>query len=119
MRAVSKKRAVLNRQRKQLRDALVAEQAPCEAHLEGCGRVGTDLHELLTRARGGSIVDRDNTAWLCRPCHRKITENPAWADHHGWTISSWDTDTLRAWAIRYSVRCDLSCELDHRLVMAQ
>jgi 5-methylcytosine-specific restriction endonuclease McrA len=50
----------------------------------------TDVHEIKTRARGGSIVDRDNLALLCRPCHTYITQNPAIGKADGWLKNSWD-----------------------------
>lgn len=81
----SKKRERENRRRRKLRSALIG--APCEAKLEGCAYTGTDWHELLSRARGGSITDESNRAWLCRPCHRYITEHPKWAAEHGWALS--------------------------------
>lgn len=50
----------------------------------------TDLHEVKTRARGGSILDEDNICVLCRSCHSWITENPAEAKAQGWLKNSWD-----------------------------
>lgn len=35
-------------------------------------RVWEDLHEVLTRARGGSPVVVDNILCVCRPCHTWI-----------------------------------------------
>ena len=73
-----------------LRRALVAEM------LDGavCERCKTcqadDVHELKTRARGGSILDRDNCVALCRPCHTWVTENPAAAREQGWLKNSWE-----------------------------
>lgn len=50
----------------------------------------TDLHEVKTRARGGSILDEENIRVLCRPCHSWITEHPAEAKQQGWLKNSWD-----------------------------
>jgi 5-methylcytosine-specific restriction endonuclease McrA len=50
----------------------------------------TDVHEIKTRARGGSITDRANLALLCRPCHTYITQNPAIGKAEGWLKNSWD-----------------------------
>ena len=41
-----------------------------------CLGVATDIHEPLTRARGGSIIDRGNMIQVCRMCHDWIHENP-------------------------------------------
>jgi len=51
--------------------------------------VATDVHEIKTRARGGSITDPMNCIALCRSCHRFITENPAFAETHGFIVPSW------------------------------
>ncbi|WP_262403460.1 hypothetical protein, partial [Actinomadura sp. CNU-125] len=56
-----------------------------------CGRPADDVHEPLTRARGGSIIDPANMAPLCRPHHTEITdEQPAWAYDLGLLVHSWD-----------------------------
>lgn len=41
-----------------------------------CQRWAVDLHEPLTRARGGSILDPGNTIAVCRGCHRWIHDHP-------------------------------------------
>jgi 5-methylcytosine-specific restriction endonuclease McrA len=50
----------------------------------------TDVHEIKTRARGGSITDRENLALLCRQCHTFITQNPTQGKSEGWLKNSWD-----------------------------
>jgi len=42
-----------------------------------------DLHEPLTRARGGSILDPANTVAVCRSCHDWIHDNPTAATDLG------------------------------------
>lgn len=86
IRAVSRKREGLNRIRARLRREMIGK--PCEAQLEGCASTGTDWHERLSRARGGSIIDEANRCWLCRPCHEFITLHPAWAEANGWALSA-------------------------------
>lgn len=67
------------------------EESPwCSARLKHCTRRATDVHEVKSRARGGSITDKDNCITLCRHCHTFITEHPRWAKEHGWSKSSWD-----------------------------
>ncbi len=44
----------------------------------------TQVHEKLTRARGGDITDKDNCVALCRACHRWVHEHPAAATEEGW-----------------------------------
>lgn len=84
MRAVSKKRARVNAARTKALKPLRERQEWCSK----CGRagVGLDAHELLSRARGGSITDLANIALLCRPCHTWVTENPALAEAAGWAL---------------------------------
>ena len=79
----STKRKVTNRERSKVL-AEVVHGKPCAAQLDGCAGIATDGHELLSRARGGSITDPENIVPLCRSCHRFITEHPAWAQEHGW-----------------------------------
>ena len=48
-----------------------------------------DLHELVRRSQGGSILDEDNIICVCRDCHRRIGNHPQEAfdlglAKHGW-----------------------------------
>lgn len=71
MRRVSPKRAKLNRERRKVVEAIVAERGEV---CERCRmRRATDPHEVLSRARGGSIVDPANIKILCRECHDLVT----------------------------------------------
>lgn len=114
MRAVSKKRARLNRLRRQILDPFILEGTPCE--VTECPERATDGHEIRTRGRGGSIIDLENIALICRGHHRAITENPDWALRHGWVVSSWASseDQEEAWSVRHAWSCETDCELDHR-----
>lgn len=49
----------------------------------------TDVHELKSRGRGGSITDETNVVAICRPCHNWITTHPAEAEAQGWSKNSW------------------------------
>lgn len=40
-------------------------------------RQAVDVHELVRRSQGGSILDRANCITVCRPCHRRINAEPA------------------------------------------
>ena len=89
MRFRSKKREALYRERRPL-VALLLEEHPI------CQRCGTnpsvDVHEIVSRARGGSILDRSNLACLCRSCHIWLTDHPAAAEREGFSAHSWDRD---------------------------
>jgi hypothetical protein len=52
----------------------------------GCHRVATTLHELLGRAQGGSITDRDNIRRSCIPHNTWAEDNPTEAESIGWKI---------------------------------
>jgi 5-methylcytosine-specific restriction endonuclease McrA len=71
IRSVSVRRQRENRARSEALRPLREAQPWCSR----CGQtgVGLDAHELLSRARGGSITDLDNIVLLCRPCHDDIT----------------------------------------------
>lgn len=93
LRPVSAKRARTNRQRREL----IAELWPggvvqC-AHPNCCAHAD-DVHEILTRARGGSITDAENFAPLCRRHHDELTFRPEselqWAYELGLLAHSWD-----------------------------
>ena len=79
------KRARLARERKRVLEPLREAQPWCSR----CGRtgVGLDAHELLSRARGGSITDLANIVLLCRADHQWVTEHPIEAAAEGWTLS--------------------------------
>jgi hypothetical protein len=89
---VSKKRQDLNKIRSKFREEILMNRMMCEARISGCSRIPTDVHEIKTRARGGSIIDADNVLALCRPCHRFITDNPAFAAEHGFVVHSWSQE---------------------------
>jgi 5-methylcytosine-specific restriction endonuclease McrA len=47
-----------------------------------------DIHERLSRARGGSVIDVANLVALCRPCHDWVTTHPKDAEAEGWSVSA-------------------------------
>ena len=82
MRSVSKKRAAELRKRRRIVERMKADgPVLCQR----CGRLADDLHEILSRARGGSISDPENCVPLCRPCHDEITTHPLQAKEEGWS----------------------------------
>ncbi len=92
LRARSAKRRVENVERRVVLEQLVAERGPgCEARVEGvCTGQAQDGHEVLTRARGGSITDPANIKILCRRCHDWIGTHPEAAHERGLLKHSWD-----------------------------
>ena len=54
-----------------------------------CANPSQDAHEVLSRARGGSILDENNILMLCRPHHSWVSEHPAEATKLGLLKSRW------------------------------
>ena len=53
-------------------------------HCEICGVMATDIHH---KARRGKNLNNEET-WMpvCRLCHNKCHDNPAWAKENGYLI---------------------------------
>ena len=49
-----------------------------------------DVHELVRRSQGGSILDEDNVLAVCRKCHDRIGREPKLAIELGLAKNSWD-----------------------------
>lgn len=108
LRAVSAARKAENKLRRAMVTELFPDRPPCAVYLLAqvypgvipdsvtgrCGGWADDVHEPLTRARGGSITDPGNAEALCRPCHEVITFRPeselGWAYDLGLIVHSWD-----------------------------
>ena len=73
--------------RRNLVKRLLAERPICQRCLSDRSQ---DIHELKSRARGGSITDVDNLVALCRTCHNWVTRNPKEAKQQGWLKNSWE-----------------------------
>jgi 5-methylcytosine-specific restriction endonuclease McrA len=85
----SRKMETKYRERRSLVAQMLEEKPVCER----CSAArSTDIHEVVSRARGGSILDPRNLVALCRPCHSWVTENPAEAHAQGWSRHSWEND---------------------------
>ena len=91
LRRVSKKRAKVQRQRSAMVGRELDRRPTCEVgnmlylweNGPYCLARASELHEPLTRARGGSILDPHNTIAVCRNCHRWIHDNPQSAPQLG------------------------------------
>lgn len=49
-----------------------------------------DVHEIIRRSQGGSILDEDNLLAVCRPCHNRIGNHPQLAFDLGLTKHGWE-----------------------------
>jgi 5-methylcytosine-specific restriction endonuclease McrA len=50
----------------------------------------TDVHELVRRSQGGSILDEENVLAVCRKCHTRIGEYPELSFNLGLAKHSWE-----------------------------
>jgi hypothetical protein len=93
----SAKRRRENAERRKLRREVLARGCQvCPvlvAYVDGwerCNGIAHDWHEVLTRARGGSITDPTNALAACRRSHDYVTTHPALAAELGLVKHSWD-----------------------------
>ena len=98
MRYRSKKKEEEYRKRRPLVQKLLEERPWCEACVKFAEHDGLsvyrrnrsqDIHEIIRRSQGGSILDEENLMAVCRKCHTKIGNYPQLAfdlglAKHGW-----------------------------------
>ena len=94
LRPVSAKRAAENRRRRAVIAVLYPDRPLCS--VPWCPDWADDIHEPLTRGRGGAIDHADNMRPLCRSCHDVVTFTPeselGWAYDLGLLVHSWTKD---------------------------
>jgi hypothetical protein len=84
----AKTETVYRTQRRPLAAELLAERSVCE--VPWCTALATDLHEVQTRARGGSITDRANIRLVCRRHNSMFASEEAdWMYDLGFLAHSW------------------------------
>ena len=78
-------------ERRKLVARLLAEYPKCQARVLCRGAAAVDVHERLTRARGGNILDpvQAHMMTACRDCHNWITTHPADAERARLMLPSW------------------------------
>lgn len=76
--------------RRDLVAELLAAFPVCQARVVCQGARSSEVHEVKTRARGGSILDRENCLALCHACHSWVTTNPIQAHRLGLMKQSWE-----------------------------
>lgn len=52
-------------------------------------QMSKDIHELVNRSQGGSILEEQNLLAVCRQCHSRITRDPTTAETIGLHLESW------------------------------
>jgi hypothetical protein len=91
VKAVSDRRRKENRERTKLIKALSADGRPLCAW-PGPSHWADDLHEVLTRGRGGSITDEGNVRPLCREHHDLVTAEDPRAYEYKLIVHSWERE---------------------------
>lgn len=78
-------------QRRQLVADLLNEFPRCQAQLDACTGRACDVHERLSRARGGDILNpvQAHMMTVCRSCHDWITTHPRLAESSRLALPSW------------------------------
>jgi len=86
-------------ERRSIVEEMLAKNPECEACLifavydgkQGAVPVNrtNDIHELVNRSQGGSILEDENLFAVCRPCHTRITIRPKQAEGLGLHLESW------------------------------
>lgn len=99
MRRRSKKKEKEYVERRKIVSRLLQERPLCEACpvFAKHDRLSTyirknsvDVHELVRRSQGGSILDINNLMCVCRSCHRRIGNFPALAFELGLAKHGWE-----------------------------
>lgn len=85
IRKTSKKRDLLNVARREFVKYMLLKHPKCVAcrifalhdkRVTFVQRDSVDVHELLRRSQGGSIIDEENCICVCRVCHNRIGDEP-------------------------------------------
>jgi 5-methylcytosine-specific restriction endonuclease McrA len=101
LRPRSKKKEQEYRLRRPLVKRLLTERPLCQAckvfaQHDGLvtyiNNLSVDIHEIVRRSQGGSILDESNLLAVCRPCHRRIGDEPALAFKLGLAKHGWERD---------------------------
>jgi hypothetical protein len=99
MRHRSNKKEAEYRLRRPLVEKLLEEKPYCEAcpifaeHDEKATYVrqrSQDIHEIVRRSQGGSILDENNLLAVCRKCHTRIGNYPQLSFELGLAKHSWE-----------------------------
>ncbi|NBR35802.1 MAG: hypothetical protein EBT80_00165 [Chitinophagales bacterium] len=99
MRRRSKKKEKEYVERRKIVSSLLQERPMCEAcpvfaKHDGVAtytrKRSVDVHEIIRRSQGGSILDIENLMCVCRECHRRIGNYPALAFELGLAKHGWE-----------------------------
>ena len=103
----SDKQAEVYDERRPLVDRLLRARPKCEARVVCTGDPSVDVHEILSRGRGGKIIDLPDEAFLCvcRACHDWTDRYNGAAQCLGLLVPSWAFNvTDDPWAVAKRLR---------------
>lgn len=77
--------------RRDLVAALLSQHPVCQGQVLCRGARSVDVHERLSRARGGDILDpvQAHMVCLCRACHSWVDDHPREAEERRLLLPSW------------------------------
>ena len=75
--------------RRQLVADVLHRRPYCEMRVVCDGAYSQDVHEVLTRGRGGDYLDAANVLAVCRACHDWQEAHPAESLCRGFVVPSW------------------------------
>ena len=87
----SRKASQTEAARAKIRKALIEERGSlCEARTPYCTQPAVlQMHEVLSRGRGGDALDPSNILLVCPLCHHWIHTHPADAEARGLSVRRW------------------------------
>lgn len=74
LRARALRRSRIMTKRRRLVAELLELYPSCTAQLDGCDGRAVDVHEVVSRARGGDLLDERVCVTLCRRCHDVVPQ---------------------------------------------
>lgn len=94
IRQQSAKRAREQRERRKVGERLIQERGPfCELRTPVCTVAAEQMHELVGRAQGGSLVDERGIVLSCSACNTYVEDHPVEAREQGWKCPRWESTT--------------------------
>jgi hypothetical protein len=82
----SDKQKEADKEYKKVRAKYLKAHPFCEAKLEGCGKVATEIHHKAGKI-GELFTDPKNFLSVCRSCHTIIEKSPAFSRQNGFSNS--------------------------------
>ena len=99
LRKRSKKMSAVYEERRPFVERILKERPLCEACKIFAAHDGKatynqhmsrDVHEIIRRSQGGSILEESNVLAVCRPCHVRIGNYPELAFQLGLAKHGWE-----------------------------